>query len=344
MIYDVFLSYNQQDGTAVEEIAHVLQAFNLKVFFDPDVPPSGISGLQPNMMTAINNSRCFALLHGPHCLGETQRKEADYAAHRIPFGLDFKNVILVPCTGGAPHGLLRPYETHYSIITGSPFKLVHRLVEWLSPRLQRIGTYRLCGVGPERTVVLHRIPQPDLTKIVELDWQTYGALVSNLLSELDRRAIRPDVVFGINESGLSVAGFLAAKLERKPIGYLKHENNAPRRILADHFALPRLSPEPNRTTDVLLVDSELKTGGALEQIVPELRSRYADSQLRIYYAALFAQLNHEYWGQAGLPSQQDPISYRSLLAASKIESLGLAEVVFGGLFGEGRLDPPLRVR
>src|SRR5690349_17064398 len=100
MIYDVFISYNRRDGDAAREIASVLKSCGLNVFFDPDVTPSGIAALHPNMTRAIDSSRCFALLHGVHCLGETQQKEADYAIGRISNGLDFKNVILSPCQRG----------------------------------------------------------------------------------------------------------------------------------------------------------------------------------------------------------------------------------------------------
>lgn len=347
MIYDVFLSYNQEDEEVARELNDFLVALGLNICFDPDrSPSSGIAELHENLRTDIDNSRCFALLHGPHCLGETQRKEADYAAKRASRGLDFRNVILEPCTDSASHQQRSgPYQKHYYSFRGSHFKIANNLRVWLTQKVHPIGEYTLCGFEPPRTVPLRRILQPDNARIANLDWQTYGEIISDLIGELERRAIRPDIVVGINEGGMTIASLIAAKLNRVRVGYLKHEGNKPRRVVEQDSALPRTS---DPITNVLLVDSELKTGGALEAVLPVLKRYYPGDkpgiEPGIYYATPFAQLNPKHWASTDFPSSGSQINYADLLAATRIQKVGLKDIVFGGLFGEGRVRHPLGVR
>jgi hypothetical protein len=57
--------------------------------------------------------------------------------------------------------------------------------------------------------------------------------------------------------------------------------------------------------------------------------------------ALFAQLHEKYWDHPVFPSRGSVIQYKDLLVAQSLETLDLEGVAFGGLFGEGRWDPPL---
>jgi adenine/guanine phosphoribosyltransferase-like PRPP-binding protein len=343
MMYDLFLSYNQKDGEYARQIADVLASSGFKVFFDPNTPINGLT-LRPALASEINDSRCFALLHGPNCLGSTQRLEANYAVDRVAAGqLDFRNVILSPCQLESPHGNALLAYANLISIHGSHFHISHHLVKWLDRRLHSLGTYHLYGVGSEDTVVLQLISQPDVANTWEMDWQTYETLVRKLYGDLRRRAVHPDIVLGINEGGLAIATVLAGMLERKPTGYLKHQGAPPRKIVSEHMALPKVfSRKSSRETVVLLVDSELKTGNALRAVFPELQKCYPDA--RFYYAALFARLNERYWKHGTLPAPGSRIHYHDLLAATQIGTLGLEGVLFGGLFGEGRVDPPFGVR
>ena len=68
--YDVFLSYNWQDHTAVEKIARALRERQLEVFFDRWYPVPGRPW--PLALEKILGScRAVAILLGPHGFAPT---------------------------------------------------------------------------------------------------------------------------------------------------------------------------------------------------------------------------------------------------------------------------------
>jgi hypoxanthine phosphoribosyltransferase len=179
---------------------------------------------------------------------------------------------------------------------------------------------------------------------MRIEWRTYGRLTTNLLADIENQSLKFNAIFGINEGGLTVASFLTSQLGRQPIGYVKLERavKGGRVILTNDCAFPEtLRPTaPGQPLNILLVDSELKTGGALKKVLPFLRKKYPQAQF--YFAVLFARLNPKYWKSG--PKTKRAIRYSELLEAREIEHLGLKGITFGGLFGKGRLDPPLGVR
>jgi hypothetical protein len=129
---------------------------------------------------------------------------------------------------------------------------------------------------------------------------------------------------------------VAHHFHRRAIGYLKHEGGSlNRKLVREHLALPGITEGP---AEVLLVDSELKTGSALQLILPEVKRLYPHAAFS--YAVLYAQLSDQFQRDESFPPPGSHLHYRDLLAARCVEDIGLKNVFFGGLFGKGRLDFP----
>jgi hypothetical protein len=80
MKYDVFLSYNRKDGQVAKEIKDALNNLGFNdVYFNPEARTSNIPELKDALRAEIDQSRRFVLLLGKNGLGETQKKEAEYA-------------------------------------------------------------------------------------------------------------------------------------------------------------------------------------------------------------------------------------------------------------------------
>ena len=111
--YDVFLSYNSLDGTAVRQVADALRSRGLNCWFDQDQRPD-VAGFRVWLEKALERSNTVGVFIGPSGIGEYQAVEIDVAINQqinqgrrvIP--------ILLPDT---PQPELSPFLRRYSWLT-----------------------------------------------------------------------------------------------------------------------------------------------------------------------------------------------------------------------------------
>jgi hypothetical protein len=79
--FDVFLSYSNDDKTAVSRLASALGALGLRVWFDQAVLPPGVPW-QRELAEGVENSLATAVCIGPSGIGQWQRVEMETAIQR----------------------------------------------------------------------------------------------------------------------------------------------------------------------------------------------------------------------------------------------------------------------
>ena len=129
-------------------------------------------------------------------------------------------------------------------------------------------------------------------KELDLTWETIWDGVEAIARQISRYkgACRPDLILGINELGTIVASYLNSRLWQgeKEIGIIRsgtpEGKNKMRPIV---FSIPEtFSGNKSHGLRILLVDSEIKSGQSIKQIVDCLNERFAVKQ--IYVAVLTA--------------------------------------------------------
>jgi tetratricopeptide (TPR) repeat protein len=108
-VYDIFLSYNQQDHKAVETVATALRQRNVKVFLARWYLAPGQPWIDVLERT-LGECRAVAIFLGPHGLGRWQQREKEVALERHAREPDFPVIpVLLPRAVDPPLGFLTLY-------------------------------------------------------------------------------------------------------------------------------------------------------------------------------------------------------------------------------------------
>jgi hypothetical protein len=351
MVYHVFVSHNQQDFAKIKPIVRYLRESRLTVFFDEgNIAPADT--LRSGLRKEIDESCTFLLVVGATGLGSTQQLEAEYAdgrdrerkCHFVTLLLPDVDFRTVPAPYNRKPALywlppLHPGPARRflcAILNIQPGPNCEEELSGLQPGRIQTGPgfpTELDYNGSKRTVTLYPLLRDQGKPNLKLSWETWGWAISKLEHQIlgHKFNLEFDAYFGINEGGLAIA--MALNLHRRPSGFLCHKGHyTGRRIVLDQCLYPLIEGQGSGMPRILLVDTELKTGKALELMVPALRAHYAHTELQIYYAVLVARTLK--------PSAGPIVRLDELEAWPRLVHLAFEDVFFCCLMGEQRMEPP----
>jgi hypothetical protein len=131
----------------------------------------------------------------------------------------------------------------------------------------------------DKSIKIYKLRQQIDGKL-KLSWETFGKGIEILNKYSDYLGFRPDIICGINEAGIMIASYLCFKRGKgnKKFGYffLGGSSNTMRNI--DKFHLPKWNK--NCQPDVLLVDSEIKSGITGKTVIEKIKEEYNSPKIK----------------------------------------------------------------
>ena len=131
---------------------------------------------------------------------------------------------------------------------------------------------------PHRHIVVRRLvrstPAPLGAKLI-LNWRTIGDGIDFLLQQLHEHSPEqaPDLCVGVNGFGLALAGFLAGAYSKGRTRVVQARNDP---SFHDPVIEAESLPDPSEVNNILVVDSEMKSGVATRNVVDWLCEKYRD--------------------------------------------------------------------
>jgi hypothetical protein len=132
---------------------------------------------------------------------------------------------------------------------------------------------------------IYKIPLKQSNEKVEINWATFVKGIHILKENMQRAAIDPDIVFGINETGIMISSYLSFN-NRRPLGVIKTRHT---KIIQFDCPKPIINKnESDPVLYVLLVDSELKSGQSAMKFQKMITEHYQNEGFkpRITYVVL----------------------------------------------------------
>jgi hypothetical protein len=150
-----------------------------------------------------------------------------------------------------------------------------------------------CDLGGKPFI--YKIPLKRSNEQIKINWVTFVEGMHKLKTVLLRAGIAPQIIFGANEAGIIIASYLSYFFNRNLVGIIKTGPviNGARNIL--QFDCPKLDFRENKVIDILLVDSELKSGKTAVEYQQKIIAHYRNEgfEPRIIYVALGGVLKEE---------------------------------------------------
>jgi hypothetical protein len=346
---DIFISYSRQDAQAAEIIRRELEDAGLEVFFDRS-HITVATKWRRSIQEALQQSRAVLVLVGISGIGEFQQIEVAEAIKVCVKGKKHLAAVLLPGVHASSLslGLLANYQ--WFECDREPIK---RLSEQLCAQLGRTAKWGGSQFGDKISI---DAPVPGgsikpllvftlantINERVAMTWQTFELGIQRLESQIEAagRGWHP-IVIGVNPVGF----LIAARLQQKffggnPLGYYSD--------MPGHAAAwPSLSNNRKEDPTVLIVDSELKSGGSLVKTCTEIRTYFAKIKLKPYIrVAVFAA---EVTGtriaalvEAARSSRVCPVT--TLRAWKKISALKMEALYIGCLMDGPGTRRPLELR
>jgi hypothetical protein len=340
--YDIFVSFNFKDKVMIDPIIRDLREVGLKVF-EPSVIKPG-DDWTDRIVTAIHMSRAVLVVIGPNGLGPWQQQEVDLALAKTTKVI----TLLLQGASRPEHDLLNLRQWIEITENDPPVRIIWRVLEGIMGAkpvlsLPQIGSPSLLPLQRKKLQIKHvpvyHLPNPGSASKLDLTWNTFAQGIENLSGQIREYGLHVDVCLGINYAGLVIAAILkhaAYDPDGDPVdlGYVGCGTKGKERVIYrnSHFPKVRID-EPN----ILLVDSEVKTGSALVKVVEEVKRRYPKATL--YYAVLAALLREGCRRLTGLDSLEVGALLSSLCGEDKVEEVFLAFT----MEGHG-VEPPVHMR
>lgn len=130
---------------------------------------------------------------------------------------------------------------------------------------------------------IYKLKNPSSNEKLELTWETFGKGVENVSKYVKQLpGFYPDIIFGINETGIMIASFLSGKsLNRCPVGLIKTGGliKGKRKIEIINF------PDGIKPESICIVDGEIKSGLSIKSVFDELKSKFG-KEIEIFYIVL----------------------------------------------------------
>ena len=135
---------------------------------------------------------------------------------------------------------------------------------------------------PSTEIIIKEL-QPESCKKLVLSWETFGQGIEILDESLNTiGGVHPDIIFGINETGIMIASYLRHKRPRiKDFGYFfmgsKNDDNKKRD--EDKSYLPYWGRK-DKPPVILLVDSEIKSGITGKTVIDRIKQEYNTKNIK----------------------------------------------------------------
>ena len=340
-VSDVFLSYNGKDRELATRLAEQLKRLELRVWFDVWNLPPGRSW-QDSLQVALHESRSVAVLIGPAGIGPWQKREVETALSTY---ISEGHPVIPVLLPGTDKPELPDFLAQHRWVDCRDKRISQESLDELiwgitgrrtTRSVSQIGeAFRLNLKEPAprtKTITVHSLPNPDPDKLLDLTWETFGAGIDILKTQIRSWGSRlpVDAGFGINDAGLVMATFInSAVLGRVKLGYLKcHGRREGVDILEDSL-FPSLDDEPT----IALFDFEVKRANVLEIIQDELRKRYKEPR---FYFAVFGAMTDT--------PDLKITSYEELVSARNLASLDLKDIFIACTMHDPGIEPPLELR
>lgn len=342
--YDVFLSYCRGDSIAAKLVHAELAGTGLRIFFDLESIEFG-APWQAGIDHALASSRMVVVLVGPphKGQGEFQKREVARALQRskeVPMG-----------------AVLLPEVSHQRLTAvGFPDMPVHqwflcgtnslrKLAEQICRQLGVCPPGDVCQFGADLFVAETPGLCPDMAvrtlanriglERLELTWETFKQGLVLLGSQLRSSEHMPNsTLVGVNPVGHIMASWLQQKLyPGGPVGYLSDRSG--------HESFLPAIPDDGELDRVLLVDSELKSGGSLLKNIDIVRKQYTDESGKSpeVWAVVWGGMLSKRYSVAKLLERVRPPTLSVLHAWRSIREAPIGRIVLGCV-----MDPPGTIR
>lgn len=343
--FDAFLSYNREDRYLVKQIANELDNVGIKVWFDESSLKGGQKWPQA-LAQYITDSRFTIVFLGPSGIGNWQTKEINMALDmNVKHGSPDIIPVILPNVKEKDFEL-PPFLGDYNSIdlrcTQASRLNLTELIEAITQKKIRISRLEIGGEfylklkrpdGVNRDIKIYTLPNPDRTKLLNLSWETFGLGIENLGVQIKNYGytLSVNACFGNNDAGLVMATFLnASEMSRVKIGYTKCERSIEGMIIKeDESFFPELQKKPT----IMLMDFEVKSGGALNTIIQKLHEKYIEPNI---YFSVFGAL-----------TDKDDLKIKSLdelVAYKNLKNLGIKDYFIACTIHHPGIEPPLGLK
>jgi hypoxanthine phosphoribosyltransferase len=184
-------------------------------------------------------------------------------------------IILIPITMLLPSTVLPDGIRVYIIVSLSCFALVlsfvmpqnHPCGIDMSTKKKRFQSTRIPGAG---IASIYRVPLRQEGERVKITWTTFIKGLHILKEDLDGIRVPPDMIFGINRTGIIMATYFSLFYGHCPLGIITtgQANSSGKRPTTINW--PHLNSIPKQELNILLVDDQIKTGQSARDIQMEI--------------------------------------------------------------------------
>ncbi len=336
--FDAFFSYNSNDGPLVKQIANDLIKAGIKVWFDEhNLPPA--SNWQKAIEKDIEDSMSVIVFIGPSGIGEWQETEVDAV---LSLNVERKIPVIPVILPGVIEPKLPIFLKRFNCVDLRRLNL-DKLIEAITGRKPSETDSQIGGefylelmrpTGINRLIKIYTLPNPDRSKLLNLNWKTFGLGIENLSDQIrnygDEFHTDVNACFGINDAGLVIATFLNyTVLHRVKIGYIKCKRSYEKTIIRRDCLFPKLPPKPA----ILLVDFEVKSSTSIKMIVEEICKKYNEPEI--------------YFGVFGALTEKTDLvirDFEDLKPADNLKKLDIKDYFIACTMHLPGIDPPLGLR
>lgn len=341
--FDAFMSYNRNDEPLVKQIANELIEAGIKVWFDEWEAQPG-QKWKKELSRGIRESNSIIVFIGPSGVGPWEEQEIENAIDQyVNQGCSVIPVIL-PGVEKVPE--LPPFLNQFNWvdcrsrqtsqvsldrliwgITGrKPLRSISQISGEFFLKLEKPGKV-------ERYIKIYTLQNPNIDKLLDLTWETFGIGIENLQGQIKNYGARIhfDACFGINDAGLVMATFLNIPvMGRVKIGYIRYKGLKEGEIISDDDSFfPGLGQKPT----IMLMDFEIKSGTNFKIAVNRIRQKYPGAKI---YFSVFSAL-----------TEKDNLKincFEDLKAADNIKALEIEDLFIACTIKSPGIEPPLGLR
>ena len=129
------------------------------------------------------------------------------------------------------------------------------------------------GISP-----IFRIPIGQGDPKVEITWATLIKGIQILKEDLKRASVQPNIIFGINDTGIIMAGYFSCFYNHCSIGIVRtgQVDDSGKRVITIDW--PELNVNQKQPLSILLVDGEIKSGKSAMEIQKKISVHYQQNK------------------------------------------------------------------
>jgi adenine/guanine phosphoribosyltransferase-like PRPP-binding protein len=360
--YDVHVSYARSDNKdghisvmvkMLEEEYKELSSRKLNVFLDVDEIPPADPWKERILASLSGNPAMLAFVSPAYFDSEWCMKEWEHYRNAQPDELQLIAPVLIEDVPGFPKGKMTRTNPWSKSLAG--WQVTDLRGAGVAPRVLKDRLAPLARQLAKRQRATPSSKEESLPQLVaplelrgsRLDVTVIHQAAQRLLDIVNsgRGAFNPDLVLGVNESGVAAAAIMAREF-KKPLGIIstkREEQQGDQRRVIDYVSLPeriryqepgkpKVKTENRKGQNILIVDGKFKSGESAAQIESIIGQIYPGANTR--HGIVLTYGDWEANWQAAFPSVPWPVRHKTRRV--------LAYVAFNKLV-QGIGDPILEV-